>query len=111
MLSVILRKILYFSAISASSFIVYGCYGGEGNLSTAMHRPADGAKAWCDSGVFASGGLVSGEADARRIMNACILACRQHGFIEDGAETIIDERISVLKPEEGWANTPKICQN
>ena len=90
-----------------------GCYwiwGGEGVLATAMHRPEDGAQTQCISGVFRGGGLFDGEANARRIMNACILACRRHGFVEEHTPTPIDEGSSLLKPEEGWANTPKICQ-
>jgi hypothetical protein len=76
-----------------------------------MRRPADGARAWCDSGVFATGGLFSGEADARRILNACILSCRKHGFVEEGTPAVIDEQTSLLKPDEGWANTPRACQD
>ena len=76
-------------------------------LDVGMHRVSDGAKVTCTrmyGGVF-------GEPDARRIVNACILACRKRGFVETGKATQIDEASSVLKPEEGWANTPTICQS
>lgn len=94
-------------------FVLSGCdwiYGGEAVLETTMHRD-DGTKVSCESGVYASGGLINGEKDARRIMNACVLACRKKGFVEDGARLQIDEQQSKLAPEEGWANTPNICQN
>ena len=87
----------------------YWIYGEEADNVVLMSR-ADGIKTFCDSGVYASGGLFSGKADAMRILNACILACRKHGFSEDGSSRQIDEAESILKPEEGWANTPRVCQ-
>ncbi|WP_445681973.1 hypothetical protein [Radicibacter daui] len=98
-------------AISAAGLLsgCYWIYGGQADKVVLMSR-ADGVKTFCDSGVYASGGLFSGEADAMRILNACILACRKHGFSEDGGPRQIDEAESILEPEEGWANTPSACQ-
>ncbi len=78
-----------------------------------MHRVSDGAKVSCFSGVYAAGIaalLLGSKANAQRIVNACILACRKRGFVEDGEPTQIEEASSVLKQEEGWGNTPPICK-
>jgi hypothetical protein len=99
--------------ICAAAFlciVLSGCvlFLGENMLTVDMHRASDRAKVACTSGMF---GGVFGEPDARRIMNACILACRKRGFVETGKATQIDEASSVLRPEEGWANAPTICQS
>ena len=99
--------------VSLSGLILAGChafYGGEGFLSVPMHRVADGAKTVCIGGVYASGGIYNDERNARRIMNACVLACRSKGFIEDGKSLAISEKDARLRPNEGWANTPSVCQ-
>jgi hypothetical protein len=78
-----------------------------------MHRVSDGAKTICLSGVYAAGPLhllLGSKANAQRMVNACVLACRQRGFVEDGEVGRIDEPSSLLKPPEGWGNTPRICQ-
>jgi len=78
-----------------------------------MHRVSDGAKVWCFSGVYPAGivpVLLGSKAKAQRIVNACVSECRERGFVENGEVSQIDEASSVLKPDEGWGNTPKICQ-
>jgi hypothetical protein len=82
-----------------------GCDGRP--LSAEMHRISDGAKAICMTGVY---NPLFGEAGVRRTLNACILACRKRGFVEDGEATQIDESSSALKPQEGWGSAPTICQ-
>ena len=78
---------------------------GDGFLpGVAMHRVSDGAKAACISGTF---NPLFGEAKARRMINACVMACRRRGFIENGEATQIDE--SVFTPDD-FGNTPGICR-
>jgi hypothetical protein len=79
-----------------------------------MHRVSDDAKTVCFSGVYAASPLpllLGSKANAQRIVNACVLACRKRGFVEVGEPTQIEGASSVLKPEEGWGNTPPICQS
>jgi hypothetical protein len=68
-----------------------------------MHRASDGAKTMCVSGTF---NPLFGESKARRMLNACVLACRRHGFIENGEPIQIDE--SVLTPDD-FDDTFPIC--
>jgi hypothetical protein len=94
--------------ICVGAFMVHALSGCDGRPLTAeMHRVSDGAKTICMTGVY---NPLFGDAGVRRILNACILACRKRGFVEDGEATQIDERSSVLKPEEGWGNAPTICR-
>src|SRR5215510_3777804 len=65
-------------------------------LIVDMHRVSDGAKTVCMTGVY---NLLFGEREARRDLNACILACRKLGFVENGEATQIDESVS-----------PTVCQ-
>jgi hypothetical protein len=101
-----------FCAVAFLCILLAGCPA-EGFIDVHMHRVSDGAKTVCVSGFYPvsiQARLLGSEANARRIVNACILACRKRGFIEDGEPTQIDEASSVLRPEEGWGNTLPICQ-
>ncbi|HKD25988.1 MAG TPA: hypothetical protein VKC66_08720 [Xanthobacteraceae bacterium] len=104
-----------FCAVASLCIVLSGCglLLGEGFIGVDMHRVSDGAKTMCWSGAYPAGIpalLLGSEANARRIVNACILACRKRGFVEDREPTQIDEASSVLRPEEGWGNTLPICQ-
>jgi hypothetical protein len=108
-------KLLRLSAwLGLCLLVLTGCtwvFGGEAVRGVTMHRPKDGATASCISGTFATGGLFgSGEAKAQRLVNACVLACRQQGFIEDDPALDIDQPSAVLRPDEGWGNTPAACR-
>jgi hypothetical protein len=73
-------------------------------LGAAMHRASDGANAMCMTGSYHP---IFGAPGARRALNACILACRKHGFLEDGESTQIDE--TALTPDD-YGDTPTICR-
>ena len=90
-----------------------GCglvFGEAFQPAVAMHRVSDRAKVSCGGFVFKGGVLgilYNAEAKARRIVNACVLACRKRGFVEDGELIQIDE--TLLTPENG-GDAPTPCQ-
>jgi hypothetical protein len=101
-------------ALVAGAFLCLSLLPFEAILpAVEMHRVSDGAKTMCFSGVYAAGPLpllLGSKANAQRIVNACVLACRQRGFVENGEVSRIDEASNLLKPPEGWGNAPTICR-
>lgn len=98
--TLILSAVLTLSACDNKS-------GGEKSIAVSMRRTHDGMIISCRSGTFRVGG--GSEADTRRIMNACVLACRDHGFTELGSRLDIDKNAASLKPDEGAGKTPSAC--
>ncbi len=97
--------------------LLCGCamvFGGDGQpLTVSLTRSSDGAAVYCTSGVYSVGGLVnmtnSSRSEAQRYLDACILACRKHGFVEDEPREL-DIQKATLPPQAGAGNAPKLCQ-
>ena len=87
--------------------------GGDGPpMEVAMHRPADRAIARCFAGVYPNGGILhaNGETEAEQFLDACVAACRKHGFVEDATPRNIHQGQAVPELDNKWGGVPEACR-